>query len=180
MADIDGELYVRTNGDVDDKVQSKIVDFTTPTQGMEVDADNDAHVKAKLRDDSGAAFGIESNPVFVTETEDPSPTVHDYDKAVAVAADGTATHTFSPTNSTRVYSILLSSSGYAKYEISYGTTASEVEKFVIFTEPSSRTFNLELPKPIILAGGTDSLVITKTNYDNKAKDIYSTVVGQEF
>jgi hypothetical protein len=180
MADIDGELYVRTNGDVDDKVQSKIVDFTTPTQGMEVDADNDAHVKAKLRDDNGDAFGTEANPVFTTETEDPSPTAHDYDKAAAVASGASATHTFSPTNSTRVYSILCSSSGYAKYEIAYGTTASEVEKFVIFTEPSNRSFNLELPKPIILAGGTDSMVITKYNRDNKAKDIYSTIVGQEF
>lgn len=180
MADIDGELYVRTNGDVDDKVQSKIVDFINPTQGMEVDADNDAHVKAKLRDDAGAAFGIESNPVFVTETEDPSPTVHDYDKAIDTAANSATSHTLSPTNNTRVYEIVCSAGGYARYEIAYGTTASEVQKFVVFTEPSNRTFSLDLSKPILLAGGTDSLVITKTNLDNKQQDIHTTIVGQEY
>ena len=180
MADIDGDLYVRSNGDADDKLQSKIVDFTTPTQGMEVDADGDAHVKAKLRDDSGAAFGVEANPVFTVVGEDPSPIVHDYDKASAIASDASSAHTFSPSNSTRVYGLELSASGYCKYEVAFGTTASEVETYVFFTEPSSRSKSVKFEKPISIAGGTESMVITKTNLDNKAQDLYSTINGQEF
>ena len=179
MADIDGELYVRTNGDVDDKVQSKIVDYTNPTQGMEVDTENDAHVKAKLRDENGDAFGTEVNPVYVVETTDPSPIIIDYDGTTATASDGSDSHTFAPTNDTRINKILCSASGYAKYEIRYGASPT-LNSLVVFTEPSSRTFCLELPNPIVLTGGTDSLIIVKTNLDNKPQDLYSTVVGQEF
>ena len=71
MADIDSSLPVKTESDVDEKLQSKIVDYTTPSQGMEVDSDGDAHVKAKLRDDTGAAFGTEANPVFTSPGDDP-------------------------------------------------------------------------------------------------------------
>ena len=85
MADANTSMPIKTESDVDEKVQVKIVDYTTPTQGQEVDTDCDAHVKAKLRDDTGAAFGTEANPVRVAETEDPGDEVEDYQTSAAVA-----------------------------------------------------------------------------------------------
>ena len=43
--DYNHPLPVMTKGDANEKTQSKIVDFTTPTQGMEVDSDKNAHVE---------------------------------------------------------------------------------------------------------------------------------------
>lgn len=43
--DIERGLPIRTEDDADQKVQTKIVDHTTPTQGMEVDTDGNAHAE---------------------------------------------------------------------------------------------------------------------------------------
>ena len=46
MSDQPTALPVRSEADgTDERLQSKIVDFTTPAQGMEVDTDNNAHVE---------------------------------------------------------------------------------------------------------------------------------------
>lgn len=45
MADYNSSLPVRSEGDVDEKLQAKIVDATTPSQQMEVDTDGNAHVE---------------------------------------------------------------------------------------------------------------------------------------
>jgi hypothetical protein len=54
MADYDSQLPVRTFGDPQEKIQSKIVDFTTPTQGMVVDTDGLAHVEVHGNNPAGA------------------------------------------------------------------------------------------------------------------------------
>jgi len=45
MADVEKGLPVRTEDDVDQKVQVKIVDATTPAQQAEVDSDGNLHVQ---------------------------------------------------------------------------------------------------------------------------------------
>lgn len=172
-------LPVRSYQDADERLQSKIVDFDNPANGATVDADQDLHVKAKLRDDSGNPFGTEGNPVFVVGTDSPNPEVHDYNKASAIAADATSAHTYSPTNNVKVKSLHLSASGLAKFEIAFGTTAGEVEKYVYFNSVSQPSAEYTFPAPITLAGGTDSMVITRTNLENKAQDLYSTINGEE-
>lgn len=178
MADIDSGLPVRSKQDIDERLQSKLVDFTTPTQGAEIDTDGDLHVKAKLRDDAGAEFGVAANPVYVTFTDNPSDEVHDFDVASAIAKNASADHTFSPSVETKVYEVHLAASGHAKFEISFGVTASEVLKYVVFNSTASPSFTLALPKPVTLAA-TDSMVVTKTNLDNQAQDLYSTINGEE-
>ena len=180
MADIDSGLPVRSYQDVDERVQVKVVDATTPTQQMEVDTDGDAHVKAKIRDNSGAAFGIESNPIFVTVGDNPNVEIHDFNTASAIAKNATSDHTYSPTNGVKVARVHLSASGYAKFEIKFGTTASEVLKYVYFNSTAHPSIDVTFDKPVTLAGGTDSMVITRTNLDNQAQDLYSTINGEEF
>lgn len=172
-------LPVRSYQDADERLQSKIVDFNNPANGATVDADQDLHVKAKIRDNNGDAFGTETNPIFVVGTDNPNPEVHDYDKAVAVAADASAAHTYSPTNNVKIKSLHLSASGLAKFEIAFGTTAGEVETYVYFNSVSQPSAEYTFPAPISLAGGVDSIVITKTNLENKAQDLYSTINGEE-
>ena len=45
MADYDSSLPIRSEADIDERVQVKVVDATTPTQQMEVDTDKNAHVE---------------------------------------------------------------------------------------------------------------------------------------
>lgn len=54
MADYDSSLPVRSEADVDERVQTKIVDATNPaTQQMEVDTDGNAHVEVHGDDPTG-------------------------------------------------------------------------------------------------------------------------------
>lgn len=54
MADYNSSLPVRTQSDADERLQSKIIDFTTPTQGMVVDADGNAHIEVHGNNPSGS------------------------------------------------------------------------------------------------------------------------------
>lgn len=53
MSDQNTALPVRTEGDLQEKLQSKIVDFIDPTLGMAVDADKNAHVEIHGNDPTG-------------------------------------------------------------------------------------------------------------------------------
>lgn len=54
MADYNSSLPVRTEGDPQEKVQSKVVDFTDPTKGQAVDSDGNAHVEMHGNSPSGS------------------------------------------------------------------------------------------------------------------------------
>jgi len=45
MGDYNSGLPVRTEADIDERLQSKIIDFTTPGQGASVDTDGNLHVE---------------------------------------------------------------------------------------------------------------------------------------
>lgn len=181
MADIEAGLPVRSKQDVDERLQSKIVDYTNPALGQTVDSDGDAHVKAKLRDDAGNPFGTETNPVFVTNTDNPNPEIHNFSTASAVVKAASSDHSYSPSGSgAKIHGLHLSASGYAKFEVKFGTTASEVLTYVYFNSVAQPTLDIKFPKPITLADGTDTMIITKTNLDNQAQDLYSTIIGEEF
>lgn len=54
MADYNSQMPVRSKQDVDERLQSKLVDATNPdTQQMEVDTDGNAHVEAHGNDPAG-------------------------------------------------------------------------------------------------------------------------------
>jgi len=54
MADYNSSLPVRTQVDPDERLQTKIVDATTPSQQMIVDTDSNAHVEVHGNDPSGS------------------------------------------------------------------------------------------------------------------------------
>lgn len=73
MSDINSSLPVRTEADADQRLQTKIVDYTTPTQGATVDASGRVYTKvsntvgeevptnANLRDGAGNAITSQVN-----------------------------------------------------------------------------------------------------------------------
>lgn len=182
MADQNTSLPVRSEADIDERLQSKIVDFTTPTQGMEVDADNDAHVKAKLRDDAGAAFGTIANPVVTSITNNtPGDGIVNFNTAVAIAKDASATHTYAigAGKTGRVLKVSVSGSGKIKAELKYGPTLATVSKGVKFNSTASPNIEFDIEAEVLLAA-TDEIEVVITNRDNQAQDLYSTIQVTEF
>jgi len=182
MSDQNTSMPVRSEADIDERLQSKIVDFTTPSQGMEVDTDNDAHVKAKLRDDSGAAFGTIANPIATTLTNSvPGDGIVDYATAAAVAKDATTTHTYAITaaKTGKALKVSVSGSGKLKAELKYGAAAATVTKCVKFNSTANPNIEFEVQAEVLLAA-TDEIEVVITNRDNQAQDLYSTIQVTEF
>lgn len=182
MADMDSSLPVKTEVDIDERLQSKLVDYLVPTQGMEIDTDKDAHVKAKLRDDTGAPFGIESNPVYVVAGDDPADEVTDYQTTASVAKDATVNHDYIVTAAKTLKGVLLmaSASGEFKVELQKETgvaTAIFDTCFTAFAQASSPFINVDFDRGIqVLAGVTIRVAITNRD---KTQDLYSTILGIE-
>lgn len=61
MSDQNTALPVRTEGDLQQKLQSKIVDFTDPTKGQIVDSDGNAHAEMHGNDAAGVDRVIKTN-----------------------------------------------------------------------------------------------------------------------
>lgn len=182
MADIDSSMPVKTESDVDEKLQSKIVDYTTPSQGMEVDADGDAHTKAKLRDDSGNPFGTEANPVYTAQAEDPGAEVEDYQTTATVAKDATANHDYTVTaaKTFKGIQLVVSASGEFKVELQKETAPASGIYDTIYTgfkQAADPSYILPLYK-IFKQVATANIRVAITNRDN-AQDLYSTLVGIE-
>ena len=182
MADMDSSLPVKTEVDIDERLQSKLVDYLVPTQGMEIDTDKDAHVKAKLRDDTGAPFGTESNPVYTVKGDDPADEVTDYQTTASVAKDAVANHDYVVTAGKTLKGIILlaSASGEFKVELHKETgvaTGIFDTCFTAFAQASSPFINVDFDRGIIVAAGV-IIRVAITNRD-KTQDLYSTILGIE-
>jgi hypothetical protein len=182
MTDIDSSLPIKTEADADERVQSKIVDYTTVSQGMTVDSAGDAHTKAKLRDDAGNAFGTESNPVFTVVAEDPGTEVEDYQTSAAVAKGSSVNHDYTVTaaKTFKGLTVFVSASGEYKAEVQKETAVASgvyTTKYVTFKQASDPHVQIDLKKvfkQIALA----KVRVKITNRDNP-QDLYSTLVGIE-
>jgi len=54
MADYNSSLPIRTEGDAQEKVQSKLVDYANPSLGMQIDSDKNAHVEVHGNSPAGS------------------------------------------------------------------------------------------------------------------------------
>lgn len=182
MADQNTSLPVRSEADVDERLQTKIVDYTTPTQGMNVDTDGSAQVEIHTSD--GAPV-TDANPLPVYQANDPGTEVADYDVKSAIASDASDNHDYVVADGTtlELYGVLPSASGKAKFELIIGDGAA----LEAFTDTKCVTFNstsmpnapMHFEKPIVVTGTPDGRTVrlVKTNRDNQAQDLYSTLVG---
>jgi len=136
-----------------------------------------------IRDGDGKKID-EDNPLPVTFAENPGDEVHDYDEAVDVASDATSNHDYVVADGDifLLDQILCSASSRMKYELQIGDGAvSETftTKAVRFQSEEQSDSEICFKKPIKVIGtanGTTVRVI-RTNRDNQAQSIYSTIVG---
>jgi len=228
MADYKSSLPIRTEADADNRVQSKIVDFTDPTKGTKVNDDGKVEARTDgvydgtnntkpatsgiiassrsatpgddtlgkrptaitssdvtaldvaLRQSTGEAISATNPLPVVTSNVIPGDEVLNFDQASSVASDASANHSYTPTASSTLVlqKILCSASGRAKFEIKIGATGSEATAAVLFVSTSTPNAVYEFKAPQNLTDA-QSIVITKTNLDNQAQDLYSTLEGVE-
>lgn len=182
MADVDSSMPVKTESDIDERLQTKVVDYTTPTQGMEVDTDGDAHVKAKLRDDSGNPFGTEANPVFTVGAEDPGDEIEDTKTTAAVVKGASTNHdyTVSALKTFKGSQLVVSASGGFKVELQRETAPASgtfTTKYVCFKQPADPCLILPLMKVFKQVAGAKVRVKITNRYNTQ--DVYSTLIGIE-
>ena len=97
-----------------------------------------------------------------------------YNTASAIAAGASSTQTYSPGSTVSLDGVDASASGQMKVEIQYGTTGSETTKAVFFTSKGNLQLIWRLPHPVQITN-TMSVKVIRTNTDNQAMDVYSTV-----
>lgn len=100
-----------------------------------------------------------------------------YDTQAALDSAASDTHSFTPAADLRVKKIQASASGQLKIEVKWGTTGGEVTKHVSFTSKGHLDFQLDFPDGIFLTSA-DTIQVIRTNADNQAMDVYSSIVYQ--
>lgn len=136
-----------------------------------------------IRDSSGAAFS-ESNPLPVYVQDSAGTEVNDYNTAAAVAAGASSNHDYTvPALQTLTLTqVIGTGSGKAKLEIQVETAAGAgtfTTRAVLFNSTATPNMEWRLAEPIRVATGVKIRVI-RTNRDNQAQDLYSTICGHLF
>ena len=137
-----------------------------------------------LRDSAGALLGSATNPISVAISADiVGAEVVNYQTNSAIAAGASSNHdyTVTATKTLLLRQVESSASGKAKIEVQVETgvaTGVFQSRFVQFNSTAHPNMTIHLDAPISVAAGVRVRVI-RTNRDNSAQDLYSTLLGQE-
>lgn len=132
---------------------------------------------------SGGNEITEDDPLFVSFAENPGDEIVDYDTASAIAKDATDNHDYTVTagKTLLIDELWASASGKMKIEVQFETAAASGvfnTKWVAFNSTSDP--NIRIPSEKIGKQVAGAIVrIIRTNLDNQAQDLYSTIVGIE-
>lgn len=133
-----------------------------------------------LRQSDGSAIDATTPLPVVQSNVIPGDEVLDYDQGSSVASDASSNHSYTPSvgKTLVLQQIVCSGSGRAKFEIKLGTTGSEATVAVLFnsTANPNAAYTFKSPQNLV---ETETVIITKTNLDNQAQDLYSTIEGVE-
>lgn len=197
MADYNSSLPVRTESAGD--VQVKVVDATITSQQLGIDSggrptvkvsdgtdqlgiNTDGSVNTNIRDASGTAFS-NTNPLPVSIQQSSGTEVNDYNTATALAAAGTSNHDYTVTALKTLLLNQIEASASAKLKIEVQTETGVATgvfntKFVGFNSTASPNITFHIDNGISVAAGVRVRVI-RTNADNQAQNVYSTICGVE-
>lgn len=113
----------------------------------------------------------------------PGTPVNNYNTAASVAAAATSTHDYTVTAGKTLYLNQIEASGSAKMKIEVrietGVATSVFDtKWVQFNSTADTNMTIHIDNPIAVATGVRVRII-RTNKDNQAQDLYSTISGYE-
>lgn len=106
----------------------------------------------------------------------PGTPINNYNTAAAVAAGATSNHDYTVTATKTFYLNQIEASGTGKMKIE--VLVNGVSKFVQFNSTANTNMSIHLENPITAAAGQVVRII-RTNRENQAQDLYSTISGYE-
>lgn len=190
-------LPIRTESAGD--VIVKLGDGTIPSQQLGIDSTG--RIVSKLQDSSGNALAAVAtalkvavqdssgtaisyaNPLPVTVTDPSGTERNEYNTVSALAAAATSNHDYTVPASKTLYlnQVIAAASGKAKFELQVETGAATsvfTTKAVLFNSTAEPNVVFEIKNPLVLAAGVRARLV-RTNKDQQAQDIYSTLCGYE-
>lgn len=133
-----------------------------------------------LRDSAGSLYGP-ANPLPVSvSVGSVGVEVNDFNVATAVASAASSNHDYTTVSDFRLTQINASGSGKMKIEVQVETAAGSGvfnTVFVQFNSTAAPNMHIELKSPISVVSGAKVRII-RTNNDNQAQNLYSTISGQ--
>lgn len=174
---------------LDRKLLTRIVGATDANRW---DVDSSGHGQIDIAAVSVTALPVskdssansETNPLFVQVVSGVVSGIEvvDYDTTASVAVDATDNHDYTVTASStlKVQCCFGSASGAQKIEIQGGPVASLVSKAVQFTSVAQPNWFVDFKGLFEIPDtSTGTLRIIRTNRDEGAMDVYSTIIGTE-
>lgn len=127
---------------------------------------------------ANATANSQSNPIYVAVTN-PIVTGEVSDYSTATPAGGaTSNHDYTVVTAMKLKSIEFSCSGAMKVEVLVGPVASLVSKAVSFIPNAGGGNRITFDPPIeVPTTSTGTVRIVRTNRNNQATDVYSTIIG---
>jgi hypothetical protein len=140
-----------------------------------------SHSQDSVKVGDGTDFlAVNSDGSINVKLSDRSGTeIDSYNTSAALAAAASSNHDYTTTGTFRLTSVEASASGKMKIEIQIETAAASGvfnTKCVMFNSTANPNMSFQLKSPILVASGAKVRVI-RTNKDNQAQDVYSTILG---
>jgi len=122
------------------------------------------------------------NPIPVVLSSDPSGTeINNYNTAGSVASAASSNHDYPVTAAKTLIltQIIAAASGKMKIEVQVETSTNVfATRYVQFNSTAAPNMIMEFASPVQIAAGLRVRII-RTNLDNQAQDLYSTICGNE-
>jgi hypothetical protein len=182
MSDYNSQLPVRSKQDLDERVLIKIQDGDNPGGSEQTAEVSEKKLHTKIFQSDGTNIS-EENPLPVAPTESAGDEVEDYNESVDVAPTVSANHDYVVTSSKTFKSLNVeaAASGKARFELQVETAASSGSfetRGVKFNSTAKPNVEFKINRPKRVAEGV-IIRIVKTNLDEQAQSIYSTINGVE-
>lgn len=164
---------------VSDAGGSLTVDGTVTVTATDLDIRDLTLAQDAVKVSANTSANSFTNPIFVQNVKAViTGEVNDYSTASAVASGGTSNHDYTVTNTMKLSSIIFACSGKGKVEVQCGPVASLVTKAVAFVTTNTSTVQLTFDPPIeVPSTSTGTVRLIRTNRENQAQDLYSTIIG---
>lgn len=156
---------------------------TITVDAINLDIRDLTHVSDSVKIGDGTDFlAINADgSINVVPFEDSGTERVNYNTAAAIAAAATSNHDFLLTNAAKLYQVLATASGKLKVEVQIETgSATNVFNTVMvgFNSTATPNIDLSLAKYAAITAGARVRVI-RTNNDNQAQNVYSTIIALE-
>ena len=112
----------------------------------------------------------------ITVTNVPITPINDFNTGLNIASESSSTHSYTSTGNFRLSSIEASASGALKIEVKSGASGLETTKMVAFTTGANLTIQLDFKEELQLTIG-QIIQVVRTNRENEAMDVFSTILG---